>query len=109
MIYVFNKADIARFKPPPEKHRLQVLVSAKTGFGLANLRRVMQESLKRLKRKTFLFFPKGSESFQDQFNTEIQTERMEEDLQGAFCEAFLTDREIKKWKPYIIEERGKAC
>ena len=113
VISVFNKADLAGFQaPPPQKGRLQAQVSAKTGAGVPHLLRLMKKSLEEAPRSpALMFFPEGSEAQREKFRAEILQKKQAEEApprEGSFFKAFLTARQRKIWRDYIVREAGIA-
>jgi len=103
-IYVFNKFDIA---PIEKQFRVQqfprVFVSALTGQGIDQLKKLMIQSLEDQQKEFQLFFPHQEEHRVFDLSREAQVTKKEVGSSGVLCYAHLTPHQVTKWSEYFVK------
>ncbi|MFZ4403113.1 MAG: GTPase HflX [Pseudobdellovibrionaceae bacterium] len=103
IIHVFNKVDLA---PIDKQFRVKqfprIFVSALTGQGLEQLKKLMAESVSELQTPLQLYFPKSQEHLIYDLNRETQLTRKETASEGTVCYAHMTPAQIHRWKEYLV-------
>lgn len=104
IIHVYNKIDIAS----PEKQFLakgfpRVFVSAATGQGFEQLKKIMAESVNELQEPVELYFSKHEEHKIYDLARETHIERKEVATEGTICYVRLTATLLAKWKHFLVE------
>lgn len=104
IIHVFNKADAA----PLERQfqvRLypRVFVSALTGQGIEQLKKLMVESVQELQTEVQLYFPRSQEFKIYDLDRETKIQRKETATEGTVCYTQLTPALMTRWKDYIVK------
>jgi GTP-binding protein HflX len=104
IIHVFNKADAApierQFKV---KHYPRVFVSALTGQGLDQLKKLMVDSIQETQESVELYFPRTVEHKIYDLSRETKITRKEQGSEGTVCYAQMTPGLINRWKDYLIK------
>jgi GTP-binding protein HflX len=104
IIHVFNKVDTA----PIERQfqvRLypRVFVSALTGQGMEQLKKLMVESVQEMQTEVQLYFPRAQEFKIYDLDRETKIARKETATEGTVCYTQLTPALINRWKDYIVK------
>ncbi len=104
IIHVFNKVDVA---PLAQQFRVKqhprVFVSALTGQGLDQLKKIMAESIQEMQQDVELYFTKKEEYKIYDLSRETKILRKEPGSEGTVCYAQLTPTLINRWKDYLIK------
>lgn len=104
IIHVFNKVDAA---PLAQQFRVKqfprVFVSALTGQGLDQLKKMMAESIQEMQQDVELYFTKREEYKIYDLSRETKILRKEPGSEGTVCYAQLTPTLINRWKDYLIK------
>ncbi len=104
-LYVYNKIDNVKQKPLWHTHTShpKVLVSAKTGEGLDNLRKTLSRLIAELKTEVVqLYFPKEKENHIYTLEPQALIERKESSSLGTLCYVRLTPYQLKKWEKFMV-------
>lgn len=104
IIHVFNKCDVAH---PSRQFRVnrfpRVLVSALTGQGIDQLKKMMAETISSLQTEAQLFFPKAEEYKIFDLDRETRILKKEAATEGTLCYAQLTPALLNRWKSYLVK------
>jgi GTPase len=104
IIHVFNKVDAA---PIERQFKVncypRVFVSALTGQGIDQLKKIMTETITGMQENVELFFPKTEEFKIYELSRESNIIKKEPASEGTVCTAQLTTNQINKWRTYIIK------
>lgn len=104
IIHVFNKVDAA-----PVERQFQVrayprvFVSALTGQGMDQLKKLMVESVQDMHTDVQLYFPRSQEFKIYDLDRETKVLRREAATEGTVCYAQLTPTLIARWRDYIVK------
>lgn len=105
IIHVFNKVDVAPFeKQLRVKEFPRVLVSAKTGKGLEQLKKLMIEKVYAMNNEVELFFPNAEEYKIYDLGRAAQIVRSEKGSTGTIVYAKLTPSLKSQWKNFLVED-----
>lgn len=104
IIHVFNKID----KASPEKQfQIQsyprVFVSALTGQGFEQLKKLMCDVLSETQSNVELYFTNQEEHKIFDLSREAKILRKEPGTEGVICVAQMTSSSISKWKNYLVK------
>ena len=105
IIHVYNKADAAT---PDRQFRIKstgnarVFVSALTGQGIDQLKKVMTEAISSLHQSVELYFDKANEYKVYDLGRETRILKKEPATEGTVCIAQLTPAQLNKWKDYLV-------
>ncbi len=104
IIHIFNKADIA----PPDrqfrvKHFPRVFVSALTGLGFEQLKKIMSDSINEMQTEVELYFDRVNEYKIYDLSREAKISRKEAATEGTICYAMMTPTLLNKWKDFIVK------
>jgi GTP-binding protein HflX len=105
IIHVYNKADAAT---PDRQFRIKstghprVFVSALTGQGIDQLKKVMTEAISSLHQSVELYFDKANEYRVYDLGRETRILKKEPATEGTVCIAQLTPAQLNKWKDYLV-------
>lgn len=104
IIHVFNKMDVAspdrQFKV---KQYPRVFVSALTGQGMEQLKKLMCSMVSEMQTDVQLYFPRAEEYRIYDLGREAQIIKKESATLGTVCYTQLTPGLITRWKDYIIK------
>ncbi|HEX4923108.1 MAG TPA: GTPase HflX, partial [Bdellovibrionales bacterium] len=104
IIHVFNKIDAA---PPGKAFKVQafprVFVSAVTGEGIPQLKRLLADTIKSTVEEVQLFFPKAEEFKIYELGRETHIMKQEPASTGTVCYAYLTPTLMTKWREYLVK------
>lgn len=104
IIHVFNKVDLApvemQFKV---KQYPRVFVSALTGQGLDQLKKLMAEAINEMQEDVELYFPKSQEYKIYDLSRDTRIVRKESATEGTVCYAQMTPALINRWREYLVK------
>jgi GTP-binding protein HflX len=104
IIHVFNKSDTA---PLERQFRVKkyprIFVSALTGQGIEQLKKMMADSISEIQTDVQLYFPRSEEYKIFDLDRETKILRKETATEGTVCYTQLTPGLINRWKPYIVK------
>ena len=104
IIHVFNKADIAPVEAQFRVNKFpRVFVSAVTGQGIEQLKKMMTESIAALQSDVDLYFSKVDEYKIFDLSREGRIVKKEPATEGTFCKVQLTPAQLTKWREYLIK------
>lgn len=104
IIHVFNKVDQAGVaKQFQVKHFPRVFVSALTGQGLDQLKKLMAEAINELQQDVELYFPHADEYKIYELSREAQILRKESGTEGTICHAQMTPALLNRWKDFLVK------
>lgn len=102
IVHVYNKVDVA---PAARKfeavHLPRAFVSAKSGEGLTELKKIMVEEISNLTEPVELYFSLDQKHLLFELSRETRVLKSEESSQGVICKALLTPALMNKWRDYI--------
>jgi len=102
MIYVFNKLDTSSLEKRFQvQHHPRVFISAKTGEGLDDLKKIMEEQIQKLSQEYSLYFKKHDEYKFYDLERESKVITKESGPQGTLCIALLTEVQLQKWSDFL--------
>lgn len=104
IIHIFNKVDIApverQFKI---KHFPRVFVSALTGQGFEQLKKIMADSINEMQTEVELYFDRANEFKMYDLSREAKINRKEPATEGTICFAMMTPTLMNKWKDFLVK------
>ncbi len=104
IIHVYNKVDVAplerQFKV---KGYPRVFVSAMTGQGLDQLKKMMADFILEMQKDVQLYFPKLEEYKIYDLTRDTRIVKREEGSEGTVCYAQMTPQLINRWKDYLVK------
>ena len=104
IIHVFNKYDIA---PVDRQFRVKqfprVFVSALTGHGFDQLKKIMAESINEMQTEVQLYFDRLNEYRIYDLGREAKINRKEAATEGTICIAMMTPTLMNKWKEFLVK------
>jgi GTP-binding protein HflX len=104
IIHVFNKMDAAPVERQFQVREFpRVFVSALTGQGLEQLKRMMVEAINELSTDVQLYFPHSEEYKIYDLSRETKVLRKEAATEGTVLYAQMTPNLINKWRTYLIK------
>ncbi len=104
VIHIFNKSDIAPLERQFRvKHYPRVFVSALTGQGIEQLKKLMADTVSEMQSDVQLYFPRAEEYKIFDLGREAQIVRKETATEGTVCYTQLTPHLINRWKDYIVK------
>lgn len=104
IIHVFNKMDAAPIEKQFQvKQYPRVFVSALTGQGLEQLKKLMAETISEMQTDVQLYFPRHEEYKIYDLSRETRLQKKETATEGTVCYAQLTPALLTKWKEYIVK------
>lgn len=104
IIHVFNKVDSAPIERQFQvKAYPRVFVSALTGQGIEQLKKMMADSINEMQEDVELYFPKTEEYKIFDLSRETRIVRKESATEGTVCYAQMTPALINRWKDYLIK------
>lgn len=104
IIHIFNKVDVAaadrqfRVKQFP-----RVFVSALTGQGFEQLKKVMADSINEMQTEVELYFSHTQEFKIYDLSREAKITRKEPATEGTVCYALMTPTLINKWRDFLVK------
>lgn len=104
IIHVFNKVDVAPVERQFQvKDYPRVFVSALTGQGFDQLKKLMIESTKESVIEAQLYFPRKDEFKIFDLSRETRINRKEVASEGTVCYAEMTPAGLNRWKEYLVK------
>lgn len=104
MIHVFNKMDAAPVEAQFKVRQYpRVFVSALTGQGLDQLKKMMAETINEIQTDVELYFPHAQEYKIYDLSRETKIIRKEAGSEGTVCYAQMSPALISRWKDYLIK------
>lgn len=104
MIHIFNKADIAPLdRQFRVKHFPRVFVSALTGQGFDQLKKIMSDSINEMQTEVELYFDRVNEYRIYDLSREAKINRKEPATEGTICFAMMTPTLMNKWKDFLVK------
>lgn len=104
ILHVFNKVDSAPIERQFQvKAYPRVFVSALTGQGIEQLKKMMADSINEMQEDVELYFPKTEEYKIFDLSRETRIVRKESATEGTVCYAQMTPALINRWKDYLIK------
>ena len=104
IIHVFNKFDIA---PVDRQFRVKqfprVFVSALTGQGFEQLKKIMADSINEMQTEVELYFSHNQEFKIYDLSREAKITRKEPATEGTVCYALMTPTLINKWRDFLVK------
>ncbi len=104
IIHVFNKFDVA---PVDRQFRVKqfprVFVSALTGHGFEQLKKIMAESINEMQTEVQLYFDHANEYRMYDLGREAKINRKEAATEGTICIAMMTPTLMNKWKEFLVK------
>lgn len=104
IIHIFNKFDIA---PIDRQFRVKqfprVFVSALTGHGFEQLKKIMADSINQMQTQVELYFDRANEYRIYDLGREAKINRKEAATEGTICVAMLTPTLMNKWKDFLVK------
>lgn len=104
IIHIFNKFDIAS---PDRQFRVKqfprVFVSALTGHGFEQLKKIMADSINQMQTQVELYFDRANEYRIYDLGREAKINRKEAATEGTICIAMLTPTLMNKWKDFLVK------
>ncbi|MBC7464355.1 MAG: GTPase HflX, partial [Bdellovibrio sp.] len=104
IIHIFNKVDVApierQFKV---KHFPRVFVSALTGQGFEQLKKIMADSINEMQTEVELYFDRANEYRLYDLSREAKINRKEPATEGTICFAMMTPTLMNKWKDFLVK------
>lgn len=104
IIHIFNKVDVA---PIERQFRIKqfprVFVSALTGHGFEQLRKIMSDSINEMQTEVEMYFPRADEYKIYDLSREAKIIKKEAATEGVICKAMMTPALINKWKDYLVK------
>ncbi|GIL18322.1 MAG: GTPase HflX [Oligoflexia bacterium] len=104
IIHVFNKVDVAPLERQFQvKAYPRVFISALTGQGMEQLKKLMIDSISEVQSDVELYFPKAEEYKIYDLSRDSKILSQEPGTEGTVCHAQLTTGQIAKWRDYLIK------
>jgi GTP-binding protein HflX len=104
IIHVFNKVDAA---PVEAQFRVKlyprVFVSALTGQGMEQLKKLMAETIGGMQTDVQLYFPRMEEHKIYDLSRDTKITKKETATEGTVCYAQMTPALINRWKEYLVK------
>lgn len=104
IIHIFNKVDVAS---PDRQFRVKqfprVFVSALTGQGFEQLKKVMADSINEMQTEVELYFAHTQEFKIYDLSREAKITRKEPATEGTVCYALMTPTLINKWRDFLVK------
>lgn len=104
IIHVFNKSDAAPIERQFQvKQYPRVFVSALTGQGIEQLKRMMAETIQEMQTDVQLYFPREHEHKIFDLSRETKIVRKETATEGTVCYTQLTPALLSRWREYLVK------
>lgn len=104
IIHVFNKFDAA---PPDRQFRVRayprVFVSALTGHGIEQLKKMMADTINEMQTDVELYFAHPEEYKIYDLSRDTRIIRKESASEGTICVAQMTPTLLNRWRDYIVK------
>lgn len=103
IIHVFNKVDVAPIEKQFHVNAFpRVFVSAATGQGMDQLKKLMAEVIGEIQEDVQLYFPRTEEYKIFDLVRETKIVRREEGTEGVVCYAQMTPALMNRWREYLV-------
>ncbi|MBX3019214.1 MAG: GTPase HflX [Bdellovibrionaceae bacterium] len=104
IIHIFNKVDTAPMERQFQVRAFpRVFVSALTGQGIEQLKKLMADCISSMQEDVELFFPKTQEHKIFDLGRETKIVRQEPASEGTICYAQMTPSLINRWREYLVK------
>lgn len=104
IIHVFNKVDAAPMERQFQiKAYPRVFVSALTGQGLDQLKKLMVEAVQEIQEDVELYFPRTEEYRIFDLSRETRIVKKEQGSEGTVCYAQMTPALISRWRDFLVK------
>ncbi|WP_374080195.1 GTPase HflX [Bdellovibrio bacteriovorus] len=104
IIHVYNKCDVAPLERQFRvKHYPRVFVSALTGQGMEQLKKLMATTVSEMQTDVQLYFPRAEEYKIFDLGREAQILRKETATEGTVCYTQLSPTVLSRWKEYVVK------
>jgi GTPase len=104
IIHVFNKVDVAPLERQFRvKHFPRIFVSALTGQGFDQLKKIMSDSINEMQTEVELYFSHHDEYKIYDLGREAKITKKEAATEGTICQALLTPTLMNKWKDFLVK------
>lgn len=104
IIHIFNKVDTAPLERQFQiKQYPRIFVSALTGQGMEQLKRMMADAIQEMQTDVQLYFPREHEHRIFDLSRETRIIRKEAATEGTVCYAQLTPALLTRWREYLIK------
>lgn len=104
IIHIFNKVDAAPMERQFQVRAFpRVFVSALTGQGIEQLKKLMADCISSMQEDVELFFPKTQEHKIFDLGRETKIVRQEPASEGTVCYAQMTPSLINRWREYLVK------
>jgi GTPase len=104
IIHIFNKVDVAPVERQFRvKHFPRVFVSALTGQGFEQLKKIMADSINEMQSEVELYFDRVNEFRLYDLGREAKIIRKEAATEGTICVAMMTPTLLNKWKEFLVK------
>jgi len=104
VIHIFNKCDVAS---PDRQFRVKqfprLFVSALTGQGFEQLKKMMADSINEMQTEVELYFSHTQEFKIYDLSREAKITRKEPATEGTVCYALMTPTLINKWREFLVK------
>lgn len=104
IIHVYNKVDAAPLERQFQvKHYPRVFVSALTGQGIEQLKKMMTDTIGEIQEDVELFFPRVEEYKIYDLSRDTKIVRKEAGTEGTICYAQMTPALLNRWRDYLAK------
>jgi len=104
IIHVFNKVDIAPLQRQFQvKQFPRIFVSAHTGQGMDQLKKMMADQISEIQQNVELYFSHQEEFKIYDLSRDVRILKKEEGSEGILCIAQLTPPQLNKWRNYLVK------
>lgn len=104
IIHVYNKMDVAPMERQFQVRAFpRVFVSAMTGQGMEQLKKMMVDAVSAIQEDVELFFPRTEEYKIYDLGRETKIVRQEAASEGTVCYAQMTPSLISRWRDYLVK------
>lgn len=106
MLYVFNKADLLPAQQAMRLNRFpRVLVSAKDGSGIDQLKQKMLESLQQIQREEEMFFSNEDRFKLYDLSRDCSIVKQEDSHAGVLCKVKISPNLLPKWSEFLVRKQ----
>ena len=104
IIHVYNKMDVAGMEKQFQvKAYPRVFVSALTGQGMDQLKRLMAEAINELQEDVQLYFPRQEEYKIYDLSRDTRIVKKESASEGTVCYVQMSSALLNRWKDYLVK------
>ncbi len=104
IIHVYNKMDVASLEKQFQvKAYPRVFVSALTGQGMEQLKRMMAEAINELQEDVQLYFPRQEEYKIYDLSRDTRIVKKEPASEGTVCYVQMSSALLSRWKDYLVK------